>query len=160
VNNCLTLDILFYFLLVAINVKVRNRGEICKTVMDLQLLHQTINDLRNRTKQTSHQVDDKFINELKNEGIEMINSQLERKTVVVWIWCRSQSALEGIRKHYESNQLTEVICGLANSRQSKSEIIRLKVVNIDRNQFKKTVGKFLYDYKRHVCKMCILTKPS
>ena len=122
-------------LLVVIKIEVQNRGAKCTTSMETQLLHQKIEDLRNRTKPRSHQTD-KLISQLREEGIEILNSQLDRQTVVVWIWCHSQAALEHIQRLYESNQLRDVF--FENIQPSTS-----KVINIDRNQFKKTVGKFL-----------------
>src|SRR5688572_21268187 len=110
--------------------------------MDLHLIHQTISDLVNRPKQGS-QRNDKLINELRDGGIEIINSQLERKNVVVWIWCRSQTALENIQNLHVSNRLSDILFDVANIRSSPSEIIQSKVISIDSNEFKKTVGKFL-----------------
>ena len=98
-----------------------------------QLLHQRISDLRNRTKPRLHQTD-KLISQLKDEGIEIINSQLDRQTVVVWIWCHSQEAIEYIQKLYDSNQLKDIL--FENIQPSTSKVIR-----IDRNEFKKTIGK-------------------
>ena len=103
--------------------------------METRLLHQKIEDLRDRTKPWSHEAD-KLISQLKEEGIEILNSHLNRQTVVVWIWCHSQAALEHIQSLYESNQLRDVF--FENIQPSIS-----KVINIDGNQFKKTIGKFL-----------------
>jgi hypothetical protein len=123
-------------------VEVQNRGAKRITSMETQLLHQTIEDLRNRTKRRSYQTD-KLIGQLKDEGIEILNAQVDRQTVVVWIWCHSQTATENCQTLYESNQLRDVLCGLANI----PEIDQSKVINIDSNQFKKTVGKF---FKTHL----------
>ena len=111
-------------------------GEKCVVSMEAQLLHQMIEDFRNRTKPRSHQTD-KLISQLKNEGIEILNSQLDRQTVVVWIWCHSQAALEYIEMLYELNHLRDVLL-FEHIQPSLSKVIR-----IDRNQFKKTIGKFL-----------------
>src|SRR5688572_23773811 len=105
--------------------------------MEVQLLHKQIEDLRNRTKPWSHQTD-KLISQLRVKDIDILNAQLDRQTVVVWIWCRSQAALEHIQSLYESNQLRDILFGLANIQPYISMMI-----NIDENQFKKTVGKFL-----------------
>ena len=102
--------------------------------MESQLLHKKIEDLQNRTKPLSHQVD-KFIRELKDEGIEILNSHLDRQTVVVWIWCHSQAALEHIQKLYESNQLRDAFF-------EKIQPSISSVINIDRKHFKRNVGKF------------------
>lgn len=100
------------------------------------LLHQNINDLRNRTKPRSHKID-QLLSQLKYDGIEILNSQLDRQTVLVWIWCCSQSALENIQTSYESNKLIDVL--FENILPSIS-----KVINIDRNEFQKIIGKFLF----------------
>lgn len=98
-----------------------------------ELLHQKIKDLQNRTKPRSHETD-KLISKLKDEGMDILDSKLDRQTVVVSIWCRSQKALERIQKLYDSNQLKDVL--FEHIQPSIS-----KVVNIDRSQFKKSVGK-------------------
>jgi hypothetical protein len=103
--------------------------------MESELLHQKLEDLRDRTKPRSHQTD-KLISQLREEGIEILNPQLDRQTVVVWIWCHSQAAFEHIQKLYESNQLRDVLF-------ENIQPCILKVINIDGNQFKKTIGKFL-----------------
>src|SRR6218665_2969050 len=94
-----------------------------------------INDLRDRTKVRSHETD-KLIAQLKDKGIEILNSQLDGQTVVVWIWCHSQTAIENIQRLYELNQLRDEY--FENIQSSSSTVI-----NIDSHQFKKTVGKFL-----------------
>ena|SRR6218665_2878712 len=111
-----------------------------------QLLHQNIEDFRKRTKPCLFQ-SGKLISQLNDEGIEILNSQLEldRQTVVVWIWCRSQAAIEYIEGLYDSNKLRKVLYGVANI-QNLTEIEPSppcrNVISIDENQFKKTVGKF------------------
>src|SRR6218665_1608429 len=93
-----------------------------------------INNLRERTKPRSH-LADKVIAHLRDEGIEILSSQLDGQTVVVWIWCHSQTAIGNLQRLYESNQLRYYY--IENIQPSTS-----KVISIDRNQFKKTVGKF------------------
>jgi len=114
---------------------VQNDCAKCTRSMETELLHQKLEDLRNRTKPWSHQTD-KLISQLREEGIEILNSQLNRQTVVVWIWCHSQAALGHIQRLYESNRLREVF--FENIQPSISI-----VTNIDGYQFKKTIGKFL-----------------
>src|SRR6218665_3420362 len=125
-----------------INVNVQNsHGTICTTSTETQLLlHQNIEDRRHRNKPCSLQ-SDKLISQLNGEGIEILNSQLERETVVVWIWCRSQTARRYIQKLYESNQLRYVLYGVADI-QTLTEIEQSNVITIEDNQFKKTIGKF------------------
>jgi len=72
---------------------------------------------------------------MREEGIEILSSQLDGQTVVVWIWCHSQTAIENLKRLYESNQLRDKY--FENIQPSAS-----RFMNIDTNQFKKTVGKF------------------
>jgi len=118
-----------------------NHGENCTTSKEKQLLlHQNIEDRRHRNKPCSLQ-SDKLISQLNDEGIEILNSQLERETVVVWIWCRSQTALHYIQRLYESNQLRKVLYGVADIHTSTPENEQSSVISIENNQFKKTIGK-------------------
>src|SRR5688572_17311520 len=103
-------------------MQVQTRGAKCSTLMETQLLHKQIEDLRNRTKPLSHQTQ-KFISQLSEKDVEILNSELDRKTVVVWIWCRSQAALEHIQSLYESNQLRYILFVLANIQPSISMVI-------------------------------------
>lgn len=102
--------------------------------------YQLIEDLRERIKPTTYQTN-KVINQLKNEAIEILTFQLVRQTVVVWIWCQSQAALEYIQRLYESNQLKDILFGLI-GHSTTSGSIKLKAINIDSNEFIKIVGKF------------------
>lgn len=122
--------------------EVLNQGITCKTSYEPQLFHETMKNLRNRTEAIPQQTDE-AISRLKEKGIEILNAQLDRETLVVWIWCRSQAALEYIQKLYESNQLNKVFMHVANISKSTSEITESMGINIDSNQFRKTVGKFL-----------------
>ena len=97
--------------------------------------HQGMCNHKKTTKPRSPQTD-KLITQLREEGIEILNSHLDRQTEVVWIWRRSQAALENIEKLYESKQLIDVL--FENIQSSIS-----KTINIDRIQFRKTVGMFL-----------------
>ena len=96
--------------------------------------YKTIEDLRDKTKSWSNQTVN-FISQMRMEDLEILNSQRDSQTVVVWIWCRSQAALRHIQRLYESNHQRDV---LIESIQPSAS----KVINIDGNQFKKTVGKF------------------
>lgn len=131
-----------FLLLVTIKVEVTTSGGTCTESLDPSLLHQRICDLRNRTKPWSHQAD-KFISHLRDEGIDILSSQLDRQTVVVWLWCLSQKGAENIRKLYKSNQLRDIFAGFYNNRPSVFEANQPKriSINIDSCQFKKTVGK-------------------
>src|SRR6218665_1082025 len=100
-----------------------------------QRFHKKINDLRDRTKPRSHETD-KLIAQLKNEGLEILSSQLDGQTVVVWMRCHSQTAVENLVRLYESNRLRDKY--FENIQPCTS-----KVINIDFNLFKKTIGKLL-----------------
>lgn len=132
--GCLT----FFKFSVVVKVQVQNRG-----VGDIRSLQQTIEDLQNRTKPRSHQ-NEKLISELKEEGIEILSSRVDRKTAIVWIWCQSQAAIETIKKLYVSNKLTDALVDLACIRSSTSEINQSFVINIDEDELKKTVGKLTF----------------
>src|SRR6218665_560574 len=132
--------IVLFIASVVIKVEVHNRSENSTTTMETQRFHQAIEDLGSRFKLRSHQ-DEKRVNELKDEGIQILNSQLDKNNIFVWLWCCSHSAIEYIQKMYESNQLRDVLCGFSNMRSLTSNIIQATEVNIDRNQFQKTIGK-------------------
>src|SRR6218665_4048818 len=110
--------------------------------METQRLRENINDLRDRTKPRLHKTD-KLLVQLRDEGLEILNSQMDGQTVVVWMRCHSQTAIENLHKLYESNQLRDEY--FENIQPSIS-----KFINIDRNQFKKTVGKFFRKYLPYI----------
>ena len=114
----------------------------CTTSKETQLLiHQNIEDRRNRNKPWPHSTE-QLISQLNDECIEILNSQQDRQTVIVWIWCRSQTALEYIQSLYDRNRIKEVLYGVANIQTLTLEIGQSNVISIEDNQFKKAVGKF------------------
>src|SRR6218665_2486966 len=129
-----------FMILVVLKVTVKNCGRECTDTEFTQIIHQRMNDLRNgiNTCIKSHKTN-KCVSKLVKEGMEILNTQQTRQTVVVWIWCRTQAALEHIQDLYESNQMREVFFDRIPS--SISILIR-----IQRNQFKKTAGKFFYEF--------------
>src|SRR6218665_960042 len=140
-RNILVRYLKMLLLVGVMKVEVQNdRGAICTTSTETQLLlHRNIEDRRNRIKPCSLQ-SDKLISQLNDEGIEILNSQLDRETVIVWIWCRSQAALYYIQRLFESNQLRKVLYGVADIPMSTPEVEQSNVI-IENNQFKKTIGK-------------------
>lgn len=124
-------------------VHVQNSGADSAS-LDVNQLQQRIEDLQNRTTPRSHQ-NGELINRLKEEGIEILSSLVDRKTTIVWIWCHSQAAIDNINKLYESNKLADVLFHLGNIR-SASKIMQSIVINIDGNELKKSVGKFLLKF--------------
>lgn len=132
---------LFYtwdpFLLVGvIKIKVHTRGSMCTTSIEAHLFHKRIEDLRSKVNPRSRPAD-KLVTQLREEGIEILSSQLDRQTVVVWTWCRTQAALEHVQKLYETNQLREIFFEIIQTSIST-------VIDVDKNQFEKTVGKCLW----------------
>ena len=125
-----------FLLLGVIKIKLHVHGEKCTTSKVTQLLHKKIEDLRNNVNAMSNQAN-KFMVQLREEGIKILSSQLVRHIVIVWMWCRTQTALEHVQKLYRSNQLRDMF--FENIQPSISMLI-----NIDGNQFKNTVGKFLF----------------
>src|SRR6218665_1256479 len=119
--------------LVVVEVKVRN----CDTACAKSVLHRRMTDLRNRVNPNSNETDE-LNSKLTEDGTEILTSQQKRQTMIIWIWCRSQTAVQHIQELYESNQLKDVLF-----ENSPTQLSTSKAINIDRNQFKKTVGKFL-----------------
>lgn len=117
-----------------IKIEVHTRGAKYTASIEAQRLHQQIEDLQNRNKPRSHQTD-RLIAQLREEGVEILSSQLDGETVVVWVWCRSQAAFENIRRLFESNHLRDVFFETIQPSISK-------MINIDWNEFKKSIGKF------------------
>lgn len=115
---------------------MQTRSEkLTKSKQAQKLLHQNIKDLENRTKPRSHKTGE-LVSQLNDEGIEILNSHLDSQTVIVWIWCHSQAAFGNSQKLYESSKLMDVL--FENIAPSIS-----KVIIVDRNEFKKTIGKYL-----------------
>jgi len=117
-------------------MQVHTGGAKCRAAIETTQLHQNLEDLRNRAYPRSRQTF-KFVNKLREKGVEIVNSQLDRHTVVVWIWCRSEAALQYIQKLYESNQLGDAF--FEHIQPSISVVIE-----IDRSQFMKTNGKYFF----------------
>ena len=131
-------------ILVAVKVTVENCGGKIAEIVSTQLSHQRMNDLRNIINPKSDETN-KSVRLLRNQGIEILNYQRNRQTLDVWIWCRTQAALEHIQNLYESNRMREI--GLFFDQVQPSTSI---VLNIERNQFKKNASKFpFYEFTRH-----------
>ena len=111
--------------------------------MNKDLFHEKIPSLRNTAKLWSIETYKlRPIIHLQKEGLEILNAQLARQTVVVWIWCRSQVALENLKRLHESNQLIDILFSLTSIQPPDSEVSKSSVVNIDCNQLKNKVGRF------------------
>lgn len=101
----------------------------CTTSMETQLLLRQIEDLRNTMKPRSLQTEE--------ESIDILNIHLDRQSLVVWMCCRTQAALEHVQKLYESNQLRNVFFEITLTPIST-------VINIDKIQLQETVGKYFF----------------
>ena len=123
-------------ILVAVKVTVIKCGGKIAEMVSTQLIHQRINDHRNIINLKSHETN-KSVRLIMNNDIEILNSQRNRQTVDVWIWCRTQAALEHIQSLYESNRMREVFF-------DEIQLSTSMVLKIERNQFKKNAGKFLF----------------
>lgn len=133
-------------LVVAIKVEVQTRISKHRHTVSVEkqlLFHKMLEYLPHKQKPWSRQIS-KLISLLSDDGIEILKSQADRQTVVVWLWCRSQEGLQNIQELYESKQLIYVFLGFANIRRNYSEIIKSIVININSDQFKRIVGKFLH----------------
>jgi len=138
--NFFDFELLVLSAVVEVQIKLKHIGakfwpSASMEAQELGLLHQKTSLLLTRTKPMSKPTD-KLIYQMREEDIEILNSQQKRQTVVVWIWCRSQAALEHIQKLYESNQLRRLFVDIIHTST-------LTGIKIDRKQFKKAVGKFL-----------------
>src|SRR6218665_1067026 len=129
--------LLCFVVLVVIKVKIRNCCAAYAESVNTQLRHHEMSYLLNRNYPESTHSADELISQLNEEGIEILNSQMDRRTVVVWIWCRSKAALEYVKKMYESKQLRDVLFSIEHT-CIQSYIST--VISIDRKQFKKNVG--------------------
>lgn len=129
-------------LVVVIKVEVRYRVAKYTTSVETQsLFYDKIDEFRRKTKLWSRKTG-KLISLLNENGIEILNSQLDRQTTIVWIWCRSQIALQKIQELYELNELKYVFFDFINLQPPADKCIESMVVDIDSNQFTRTAGKF------------------
>jgi len=131
-----------FLALVVVKVEVANRAATCTKSFVSPLFCQNINDLRSRTQPRSH-LRDKFINLLKDEGIEILSSQMNQQIAVVWTWFPSHEALESIQQLRVRKLLKGILFSVANMQQGASETIKDHEFTTDGDQFLKTAGKFL-----------------
>lgn len=111
-----------------------------KDAGQLQQLSERLNDLRDKTKLRSQKME-RAISQLRDSDVEIFNSQLDRQAAL-WIWCKSQTGHENLRKFYESNFVVDIIGELTKMTSSAPEPIGSRMIDIDIDQFKKTIGKF------------------
>lgn len=120
---------------------VAQKVKLCsKDAGQLQQLSERLNDLRDKTKLRSQKME-RAISQLRDSDVEIFNSQLDRQAAL-WIWCKSQTGHENLRKFYESNFVVDIIGELTKMTSSAPEPIGSRMIDIDIDQFKKTIGKF------------------
>lgn len=120
---------------------VAQKVKLCsKDAGQLQHLSERLNDLRDKTKLRSQKME-RAISQLRDSDVEIFNSQLDRQAAL-WIWCKSQTGHENLRKFYESNFVVDIIGELTKMTSSAPEPIGSRMIDIDIDQFKKTIGKF------------------
>src|SRR6218665_2788045 len=74
--------------------------------------------------------------------IYVCNGWHGRYKTVLCILCKSQMGSESLRKLYDSNFVVDIIGGLVKSVSSALDSINSRMIDMDINQFKKTIGKF------------------
>ena len=89
---------------------------------------------------------ERAMSRLIDSGIEIVHSQLDRQAAL-FILCKSKMGHENFRKLWESKSIVDVIFNPTTS--SASEPIGSRIIDVDIDQLKKTVGKFLY-YSSHI----------
>lgn len=137
---------------VVLKATLLSQDEAKRHLLEQQLQVQRLNALRDKTKPRSDKME-KLISQLKNDDLEILNSLLDRQTVV-WIWCQSQTGLERLQKLNETNNLRpiDVFSDLTTLSTSSAEMTISKAVIICRDQFQKNAGKFSYALSKRMCK--------
>lgn len=142
---------------VVLKATLLSQDEAKRHLLEQQLQVQRLNALRDKTKPRSDKME-KLISQLKNDDLEILNSLLDRQTVV-WIWCQSQTGLERLQKLNETNNLRpiDVFSDLTTLSTSSAEMTISKAVIICRDQFQKNAGKFSYALSKRMWKSLIKT---
>ena len=104
-----------------------------------QQLSERLNDLHNKTTLRSDTVE-REISRLQDSDIEIFHSHMDRQSVLN-VWCKSQIGQNNLRKLFESNSIVDTIGNLTKVTSSASELMGSKMIDIDKDQFKKRTGK-------------------
>ena len=96
-----------------------------------------LNGLTDENHQISEEIEE-FIRKLKESDIKILRSTDDRETVV-WFWCKSERALEELKKLKESHVLQDVFCRLL---KQNPATVKSQDVNLDSDQYNRNVGKF------------------
>src|SRR6218665_3255079 len=123
---------LFFSVAIKVNLCGRDAG-------NLQQLSERLNDLQDKSKQRSD-TKERVISQLIDSGIEIFQSHMDRQAVL-YIWCKSQMGLKNLCTLYESKFIVDVIGDLTKKTSSAIELIGSRMVDVDIDQFKKSVGK-------------------
>ena len=107
---------------------------------NLQQLSKRWNDLHDKAKLRSN-TKKRAINQLIDNDISIFHSHMDRQAVL-YFWCKSQTGHENLRKLHESKSIVDVICDLTKNASSAPEPIGSRMINVDIDQYKKTIGKF------------------
>lgn len=111
----------------------------CKKAEVLQQLSERLNDLHDKTKLRSNTME-RAMGQLIDNGIEIFHSQMDRQASLS-IWCKSQLGHDNFRTLCESNLVVDIIGDLTKMTSSAPEPIGSRKVDVDKNQFKKTISR-------------------
>ena len=106
----------------------------------LQQLSERLNNLHDKTKLRSD-TEERAISQLIDRGIEVFHFRMDRQAVL-YIWCKSEKGHENLCTLCESKSIVDVIGELTKNTSSAPAPIESRMVDVDIDQFKKTVGKF------------------
>ena len=107
---------------------------------NLQQLSLKMNDLHDKAKQRSD-TKERAIRQLIDSDIEILHFHMDRQAVLCF-WCKSEKGHEHLRTLCESTSIVRIISDLTKNNSSAPELIRSKLIDVDIDQFKKTIGKF------------------
>lgn len=107
----------------------------------LQQLSERLNEFHYKAKLRSD-TKERTRSQLIDSGIEILHSHMDRQAAVLCIWCKSQTGLENLRILYESKSIVDVIDDLTKNTSSAPEPIGSRMIDVNIDQFKKSIGKF------------------
>ena len=109
---------------------------------NLQQLSERLNYLHDKAKLRSD-TKERAINQLIDSDIEIFHSLMDRQAVL-YIWCKSETGHENLRSLCESKSIVDVIGYLTKNNSSAPEPIGSRMIDVNIDQFKKSIGKFWY----------------
>lgn len=105
----------------------------------LQQLSTRLKDIHGQMKLNS-ETKERTISLLKDRNIEIFDSQIDRQTVL-YIRCKSHMGHESLRTSLESNAIIDLIRDLTKITPSAPELIGSRMIDIEIEEFKRTIGK-------------------